>query len=53
MCPMGDEEVEAGKRDSLMDPGMGTGGEPRKDPLPEMHFNLAMRHWHPEGGDAP
>ena len=25
--------VEAGARDSLMDPGLGTGGEPRKESL--------------------
>ena len=32
-CPMGDEEVEARGRDSLMDPGMGNGVRPRRKSL--------------------
>ena len=49
---MGDEEVQAGRRVALMDPGQGTRGEPREIPIPSVHCIPAMRHQNPEGGDA-
>ena len=47
LAPLRDGGVEAGERDSLMDPGLGTGGEPRKIPY------TTIRHLSEGGGDAP
>ena len=42
--PLRDGGVEAGERDSLMDPRQGTRGEPSEDPIPIVDYTPAIRH---------